>query len=80
VGDLAELKEKDYGSGQQPASKRELFRPPAPEVSLSLLLRTAASQQAEALQASCSRGKPLLATQDSSKPASRSSSGLLLQR
>jgi hypothetical protein len=33
VGDLAELKEKDYGSGQHPASKRELFRPPAPEVS-----------------------------------------------
>jgi hypothetical protein len=33
VGDLAELKEKDYGLGQHPASKRELFRPPAPEVS-----------------------------------------------
>ena len=31
VGDLAELKEKDYG--QQPTTKRELFRPPAPEVS-----------------------------------------------
>jgi len=32
VGDLAELKEKDYGSGQQPISKRDLIKPPAPEV------------------------------------------------
>jgi hypothetical protein len=33
VGDLAELKEKDYGTGQQTAIRKELLRPPAPEVS-----------------------------------------------
>jgi hypothetical protein len=32
VGDLAELKEKDYGTVQQPVSKRELFKPAAHEV------------------------------------------------